>query len=185
MGLPDVFIPNAPGSCIKPENADVDDLVRIIERCPSGALRYVRHDGGTQEPIAKVNTARLWENGPVEYRGALKLPDGQDATRALMCRCGLSKNKPYCDNSHLDAGFQATADVPTTERADTLPERYGDLTLSPAPNGPLMDKGNMEIIAASGRRIATGKTHAMCRCGASQNKPFCDGSHAKIGFQAK
>lgn len=184
LGLPNVFIPNAPGSWIKPENADVDDLVRIIESCPSGALSYQRKDGGKQEPIAQVNTARLWENGPVEYRGALKLPNGQEATRALMCRCGQSKNKPYCDNSHLDAGFEATADVPTTDRADTLPARDGDLTLSPAPNGPLMVKGNLEIIAGSGRRIATGTTHAMCRCGASQNKPFCDGSHAKIGFEA-
>ncbi len=60
-----VFIPNAPGSWIKPENADVDDLVRIIESCPSGALSYQRKDGGKQEPIARVNTARLWENGPV------------------------------------------------------------------------------------------------------------------------
>ena len=76
LGLPNVFIPNAPGSSIKPKNADVDDLVRIIESFPSGALSYQRKDGGKQEPIAQVNTARLWENGPVEYRGALKLPNG-------------------------------------------------------------------------------------------------------------
>ena len=76
-----MFIPNAPGSWIKPENADVDDLVRIIESCPSGALSYQRKAGGKQEPIAQVNTARFWENGPVEYHGALKLPNGQEATR--------------------------------------------------------------------------------------------------------
>ena len=76
-----MFNPNAPGSWIKPENAAFDDLVRIIESGRSGALTYQRKAGGKQEPIAQMNTARFWENGPVEYHGALKLPNGQEATR--------------------------------------------------------------------------------------------------------
>ncbi|MDH3587549.1 MAG: CDGSH iron-sulfur domain-containing protein [Gammaproteobacteria bacterium] len=45
-------------------------------------------------------------------------------------------------------------------------------------------EGNLEIIAASGRRLATRTKAFMCRCGASANKPYCDGSHKKIGFEA-
>ena len=184
LGLPEVFVPNAKGGWIHPENADVEELARIIDSCPSGALAYARKDGGAEEPTPKVNTARLWANGPVEYRGTLKMPDDAQATRALMCRCGKSKNKPYCDNSHLDAGFEATSDVPTTDKTETPDERGGDLTIKPVKDGPLMVSGPLEIIAGSGRRIQTGEKHFMCRCGASKNKPFCDGSHKDIGFEA-
>lgn len=182
LGLPAVFVPNGGKDWIKPAQADAEELARIIDTCPSGALSYTRNDGGRDEPQPKINSARLWENGPVEYRGDLRIPGQEPQKRALMCRCGQSKNKPYCDNSHIAAGFTATGDVPTTDNAETLPERDGPLNMTPLPNAPLKVEGNLEIIAASGRRIATGDKQFLCRCGHSQNKPFCDGSHAKAGW---
>ena len=52
------------------------------------------------------------ENGPVEAQGALEITASSGArlhrgSRAFLCRCGLSKNKPFCDGSHKEAGFVA------------------------------------------------------------------------------
>lgn len=50
------------------------------------------------------------------------------------------------------------------------------------PNGPLMVYGNMKIKHAGGETLKDSKVTAFCRCGASQNKPYCDGAHKKIDF---
>lgn len=52
-------------------------------------------------------------------------------------------------------------------------------------NGPLMVKGEIEVEDAEGKTIPTkGDAVYLCRCGASGNKPFCDGGHKRIGFQS-
>ena len=56
-------------------------------------------------------------------------------------------------------------------------------TVEPRPNGPLFVRGHMRIVAADGRLIREDTRLALCRCGASENKPFCDGSHRRIGFE--
>ena len=50
-------------------------------------------------------------------------------------------------------------------------------------NGPLMVEGNFELFDAEGNEVETKSKVAICRCGASEDKPFCNGSHLKIGFQ--
>src|SRR5690349_19024442 len=55
--------------------------------------------------------------------------------------------------------------------------------VEPTPNGPLMVYGNVSIKDSSGVITKKSNATAFCRCGASQNKPFCDGSHRKINFQ--
>ncbi len=184
LGLPDVFNPGAKGQWIFPANAAADDIARLVRDCPSGALTYEMKDGTDAEVEPKVNSARLWENGPVEYRGDVRIEGQELRIRAVLCRCGQSKNKPFCDNSHLDTAFEATSDVATKEDNATLEARDGELSLKPIKDGPLMVSGNLEVIAGSGRKITSGKRFAMCRCGASKNKPFCDGSHKEIGFKA-
>jgi CDGSH-type Zn-finger protein len=54
------------------------------------------------------------------------------------------------------------------------------------PNGPYLVEGDCEVFDVNGNKIdTTGKPRiALCRCGASVTKPFCDGTHSKIGFQA-
>jgi CDGSH-type Zn-finger protein len=54
------------------------------------------------------------------------------------------------------------------------------------PNGPYIVEGEIELFDPSGAKVETaGKPKvALCRCGASVTKPFCDGAHSKIGFQA-
>ncbi len=58
--------------------------------------------------------------------------------------------------------------------------------ISAKPNGPFRVEGPITLIDVDGKEIdLTGKPAiSLCRCGASTNKPFCDGTHSKIGFQA-
>lgn len=51
------------------------------------------------------------------------------------------------------------------------------------PNGPVIIQGDFTITHADGRVEEIEKMAAICRCGASKNKPFCDGTHVKIGFK--
>ncbi|HDH16272.1 MAG TPA: CDGSH iron-sulfur domain-containing protein, partial [Gammaproteobacteria bacterium] len=61
----------------------------------------------------------------------------------------------------------------------------GKLNIRLHQDGPLKITGNMKIMASSGRVAWQGDETALCRCGASEKKPFCDGSHRKIGFSSK
>jgi uncharacterized Fe-S cluster protein YjdI len=61
-------------------------------------------------------------------------------------------------------------------------EAVGPTTIEPRPNGPLFVRGPMRIVDADGMLIREDTRLALCRCGASENKPFCDGSHRRIGF---
>ncbi|QOI97087.1 MAG: (4Fe-4S)-binding protein [Flammeovirgaceae bacterium] len=54
--------------------------------------------------------------------------------------------------------------------------------VEPTPNGPLMVYGNVVVKDSKGTLTKKNNATAFCRCGASNNKPFCDGSHRKIGF---
>ena len=183
LGLPAVFRPEE-RAWIHPDETPAEELAAVIRSCPSGALTYERLDGGRPEGAPAVNRARLWEHGPVEVHGDLKI-GGEDAgTRAVMCRCGRSKNKPFCDNSHREMGFKATSEPKVTEKPEQLAERGGQLSLTPLKDGPLQAIGNLETISGSGRTLNCSAETYFCRCGGSSKKPFCDGSHAKIGFKA-
>ncbi len=57
--------------------------------------------------------------------------------------------------------------------------------LTPYRNGPYLLRGDFEVLDQEGNVIETRrKTVALCRCGASRSKPFCDGTHKQIGFKA-
>ena len=182
LEAPDVFKANTPGEWIFPDVMDAARLVAIAEKCPSGAITYERHDGVAGEPAPQVNVARLRENGPYAIYAAMDL-DGAPLLRATLCRCGASKNKPFCDGSHNAIGFSASGE-PATRPSEPLNPRGGTLTINPAPNGPLAVSGPLEICAGTGRTVDRVTSARLCRCGGSANKPFCDGTHAKIGFRS-
>ena len=52
------------------------------------------------------------------------------------------------------------------------------------PNGPYVVTGSIELLDTNGNILSTQERTVLCRCGASTKKPFCDGTHSKIGFQA-
>ena len=173
-----------------------------------------------------------------------------------LCRCGLSKNKPYCDNSHLQGKFDGTEtatrrpyarqaerfDGPSLmlsdaeslcafarfcdvggkiwgliERTDDRKarelvireanhcpagrlvvndKRTGEELEEPLPpsigvvedvalgcSGPLWVRGGIRIESADGTPYEVRNRVTLCRCGASVNRPFCNGSHASIRFR--
>jgi len=59
-----------------------------------------------------------------------------------------------------------------------------NVTIETIPNGPLIVTGEVELQDGEGKVYPAQKRLALCRCGASTTKPFCDGTHSKIGFQA-
>jgi len=73
-------------------------------------------------------------------------------------------------------GLRATGKIPVNASSIAKP------SIKAQSNGPLLISGIPEIKQVDGESIATKQTAALCRCGASKKKPFCDGSHNKIGF---
>ena len=108
-GLPAVF-DNARRPWIEPNEATADAIAAVIAKCPSGALHFIRHDGGDPEIRPDQESVTVMPGGPFYVRGLVRLlkADGSvivDDTRLALCRCGQSQNKPFCDNSHLGVAF--------------------------------------------------------------------------------
>ena len=98
---------------IDPSGASAGEIAKLVERCPSGALSCSGEDtaasAGPQTPGITVT-----KDGPYAVRGELELVDaawarGAARDRYTLCRCGASRNKPFCDGSHWDAGFKDPA----------------------------------------------------------------------------
>ena len=181
---PGVFKANVVGPWIAPDDAtSTENLIAVARNCPSGAIQYRRKDGGAAEAPPPVNLIQVRENGPLALRGDLSIASASIGTRATLCRCGASKNKPFCDGSHNEIDFHATGE-PATGDVTPLAKRDGPVEVEPTHNGPLAVKGNLEVTSGTGRTIAKATELYLCRCGGSANKPYCDGTHARIGFQS-
>jgi CDGSH-type Zn-finger protein len=195
------------------------------------------------------------KNGPMIVKGLENFIDSDGtrlATRAAMglCRCGASKNKPFCDGSHIESGFSDERSPDRTqdevssyegeritihnnplicsvarfchkelesvfnvhsdpwiapnedsiENIKTLiekcpsgalsysingqaqPESDREASITIQRNGPFRITGGITFNAANWGQGASREHYTLCRCGASKNKPFCDGSHVKINF---
>lgn len=131
------------------------------------------------------NIITVLEDGPLQVEGDFRVYDtiGQLVEhdgKAMLCRCGASKIKPLCDGSHVEAGFKDCCKVDSSK--DESPEAHTTLIISCRPNGMLVAKGPMMIIGADGQSRVLRNKAALCRCGESRHKPFCDISHKKAGF---
>jgi CDGSH-type Zn-finger protein len=98
---------------IDPDGARVERIVRTIRKCPSGALSYAI-EGVEAKPPAREPMVTVTDNGPYAVSGGIELAgaefgDGASREHYTLCRCGASKNKPFCDGSHWDAGFRDPA----------------------------------------------------------------------------
>jgi CDGSH-type Zn-finger protein len=187
------------------------------------------------------------------YKPGRELPQGE---KYALCRCGHSKNPPFCDGSHLHADFDGTevaGNRPYDERVEVFPGPTLDLSddsrcafarfchqedgdvwslteesddpayreqalaasmqcpagrlvhhdklhdgvtmeehLDPAINilqdpergvsAPLFVQGGVPLVSAEGWEYERRNRYALCRCGESGNKPFCDAMHASIGY---
>ena len=127
-------------------------------------------------------TIDLCTDGPMIINTPATINGTEVEAGAALCRCGHSSNKPYCDGSHNTQGFKDAGDVENKEAGD---HPYVEaLNVKTAPNGPVLCSGPLTVRSADGTATFAGTKAALCRCGQSQNKPFCDGTHSKIGFEA-
>jgi len=183
LGAPEVFLSGVEGQWIFPDAMETEALRGVAHSCPSGAVYYVAKGENRSEPAPEVNVLDVRENGPNAIRAEIVLDQEPLGYRATFCRCGASKNKPFCDNSHNDIGFRASGE-PETRASEPLAVRDGPLKVTPQRNGPLIVEGNLEICAGTGRNIDRVQSVRLCRCGGSKTKPFCDNTHLKIGFKS-
>jgi CDGSH-type Zn-finger protein/uncharacterized Fe-S cluster protein YjdI len=184
LGRPDVFVPNASGDWIQPDAAPAEEIAAIARACPSGAITYDRLDGAPAEAAPLVNVVRLRENGPLAFHAEMEIEGGGAMLRATLCRCGASKNKPFCDGTHAAKNFRATGE-PGLQDTPEQTARAGKLTIKPIRNGPIVAVGNLEVCTGTGHTVTRTQRAVLCRCGGSRNKPFCDGTHAEIGFSSE
>lgn len=165
-----------------------DSLVDVVSACPSGALHLVRKDGGAPERVPAVNRISVQKDGPFHLTGRLSISakdvEIAEETRATLCRCGASDNKPFCDNSHKEIGF--TDSAPSVPRlANATDADGGVLHIIALPNGSLSLSGSLSIVDATGAEIFAGNHVLLCRCGGSSSMPFCDDTHQTNGFQTE
>ena len=111
-GLKEVFL-YGQEPWIAPDAASVERIIETIRRCPSGALSYAI-DGVEAAPPPRPPAVTVLDHGPYAVTGGveavgMKLGQGASAEHYTLCRCGQSKNKPFCDGSHRDAGFRDPA----------------------------------------------------------------------------
>jgi uncharacterized Fe-S cluster protein YjdI/CDGSH-type Zn-finger protein len=121
-GLPSVF-DTARRPWILPGGASADAIAAVITKCPSGALHFTRFDGGAPEEPSEPATIVPTRDGPLYVRGRIQLrsADGQtviEESRLALCRCGQSRRKPFCDNSHWDVGFDDPGNLGTADSND-------------------------------------------------------------------
>ncbi len=95
---------------IDPDGAAVEAIIEVIGRCPSGALSYslegMENRDQPREPSVTVS-----KDGPYAVVGGAELTGqawgpGASTEHYTLCRCGGSKNKPFCDGTHWSIGFK-------------------------------------------------------------------------------
>ncbi|MXW21950.1 MAG: hypothetical protein F4X55_04795 [Candidatus Dadabacteria bacterium] len=128
----------------------------------------------------------IMDDGPLIVSDLKLLEDGEGNGLAIkkkiaLCRCGNSENKPFCDGSHRRAGFKSI--IPPGE--SSVPDKEGDTVIRSLKNGPYEVCGDTELCIGDDSGLSGDDPYYLCRCGASENKPFCDGSHKQIGFTDK
>jgi CDGSH-type Zn-finger protein/uncharacterized Fe-S cluster protein YjdI len=177
---------------IIPDREQAHTVTEAVLACPTGALRVARHVHGETESVPATNTIWVMADGPLYLRGDLEIIDGKGQslhrdTRLALCRCGHSQNKPFCDNAHLEVNFRAVG----LRRVDVTrpPQESGEgrLRIEPTANGPYVVEGPVAIVGISegGRTGEDIGQEDLCRCGHSGAKPFCNGSHRRVGFTAE
>ena len=205
-GLPAVFDPDR-RPWVDPDGAGADSIADVVGRCPTGALRFERLDGGPAEVPPSESVVAVAPDGPLYVRGDLRLgaalgeadEEGRVDYRTALCRCGESANKPFCDNAHQERGFEdpgavdvgrgtafedLEAEPGSASSGPSSAPPAGPLAVTAAPNGPLLFGGPVELRSGDGECRILVQNPALCRCGHSRDKPFCDGTHFSVGFQA-
>ena len=107
--LPKVYNPDE-NPWIKAENAGIEELKAQIDKCPSAALSYQMNNEKNNKTENMETKIEVMKNGPLLVRGKLEVKNSNGDVESkdkitAFCRCGASKNKPYCDGAHKNIDF--------------------------------------------------------------------------------
>lgn len=182
-GAPEVFDTKAK-PWIQPDKGAAERIIAVVAKCPSGALTATKEDGSATELPPAVNEAHLAPDGPLFLRGDISIHDGDGKllsreTRVALCRCGATKAAPFCDNSHNGIGFEHDGACAQGELKELA---TGPLKITISSGGPAQCDGPLTVFDAFGDEVLHTDQCWFCRCGASNDKPYCDGSHKTVGF---
>jgi len=94
---------------IDSDAAQVEEIIEVVRQCPSGALSY-SIEGDDHSSVASKAAIHIAPNGPYVVSGGVELSgadwgEGVSRNEYTLCRCGASKNKPFCDGSHWGIAF--------------------------------------------------------------------------------
>ena len=142
----------------------------------------------SDKPVYTGNSIMVRPNGPLICKGDtdITLQNANDEIilkdkEFALCRCGLSKNKPFCDGSHKTQDEEMPQAF-TDEREENISSLSGDLTITVKVNAMYSINGPVTIFSRDGLSKTTRTKGALCRCGHSEKKPFCDAKHKQCGF---
>ena len=145
----------------------------------------------SNKPAYSGNSIMVRPDGPLICKGdaEITLQNGDESLilkekEFALCRCGLSNNKPFCDGTHK------TKNIPVSEsfnddRQEDITNIEESLIITVKENAMYSVKGAFTLFSRDGESKTTRTKAGLCRCGQSENKPFCDMSHKKSAFIAK
>ena len=146
---------------------------------------FLEQRGGKRVPkrLEIANELLVTSGGPLKMTGNIALiHENGNVTHAnnlTLCRCGASKNKPFCDDQHLDIEFFDNGSI--GQMSDWMSvSRPQTITVTCVKNGPLKFRGYLRIYNKKGQECIT-ISGALCRCGKSSKKPFCDNNQGCAG----
>jgi CDGSH-type Zn-finger protein len=177
----DAVEPAARSAVGQPENLTTS--AKALDRW----FRERQKSQGAPRLLEVPNEALVTNGGPLQITGNITLvkEDGsvQYANHLTLCRCGSSKSKPTCDGQHLEREFLNSGKI---SEASEIPasQRPSKITISCIKDGPITFRGRLRLHNQFGQECVKMRG-SLCRCGQSANKPFCDGSHERVGFRTK
>ncbi len=149
-------------------------MKEIVKRYSNGEVTVV------WKPSACVHSARCFRGLPEVFdpRARPWVSIGGAATEAIV------RQVDQCPSGALSY-VRATDDQPrdSVDAAGATEEEHAEARVRPLPNGPLLVTGDLVVERPDGSSERRHEATAFCRCGGSDNKPYCDGTHARIGFR--
>ncbi len=160
---------------------DLTTTARALDRW----FKERQKNQGTPRLLEVPNETLVSNCGPLQLTGNITLvhEDGrvQYANHLSLCRCGHSRSKPVCDEQHVEMEFLNSGKIFEVSEI-TASSRPSKITISCIKDGPITFRGPMRLHNQFGQECVKMRG-SLCRCGQSASKPFCDGSHSRVGFK--
>jgi CDGSH-type Zn-finger protein len=148
-------------------------------------FRERQKNHGAPRLLEVPNESLVTNGGPLQLTGNITLVhdngEVQYANHLTLCRCGHSGSKPSCDGQHLEMEFLNPGKISEASEISAS-QRPSKITLSCIKDGPITFRGRLRLHNQFGQECVKMRG-SLCRCGQSASKPFCDGSHSRVGFK--